>query len=77
LGVNDVMVGVDHAYIGFGFEKGDGGSGGEEIVAVDPAKVLSLGLLMGGSEGGVTALVFGGEVADAGVLGGVVGGDFS
>ncbi len=77
--VDDDVVGVDQADVGMGFEVVDGfgeGGFGEKVVAIDDTDVFSGGEGGGLCHGGATALVWGGDDADTGVLGGVMVADF-
>ena len=77
LGIDQLVVGVDHAEVGVLVENGAGfgeGGGVEEVVAINAADVGGVG--DGIAEGGGSALVGGGDDLDAGVLVGVLFGDF-
>jgi hypothetical protein len=78
LGVDELVVGEDHADRGVLVEDGASfGEGGrrEEVVAVDAGDVGRLGVGDGGAEGGCGSLVGGADELDAGVLVGVLLGD--
>ena len=78
LGVDQLVVGVDHADLGVLVEEGAGfgeGSGEEEVVAIDATDVVGLGVGNRGAEGGGSALMGGADEVYAGVLKGVRLGD--
>jgi hypothetical protein len=78
LGVDQVVVGVDHADFGVLVEDGAGfgdRSGCEEVVAVDAGDIVGLGVVDGSAEGRGCTLMGGKDELDAGILVGVLLGD--